>query len=168
VTIFKEKASLADLIVAKSLAILAHFPQAKDIPPPRQIVEEQIDFSRPWDFFDGASQDNGEHCGGGGVLHLSPTHFYKLKWGLGQGSNNYAELMALKLLLTFAGEKGISNLHIFGDSMVVINWLRKTQKCHNINLASILEEVFLISNIFTNLLFTHVYRERNGAIEITE
>jgi ribonuclease HI len=61
---------------------------------------------------------------------------------LGQGTNNFVELMALKLLLTFAGEKGILNLYIFGDSMVVITWLRKTQICHNINLTSILEEVF--------------------------
>jgi ribonuclease HI len=82
---------------------------------------------------------------------------------LGQGSNNYAELMALKLLLSFAGEKGITKLQIFGDSLVIINWMRKTQRCHNIFLASLLEEVFLITEIFTNLSFTHVYRERNGA-----
>jgi hypothetical protein len=33
--------------------------------------------------------------------------------------------------------------------------------CHNINLSSILEEVFLIANLFTNLSFKHVYKERN-------
>jgi ribonuclease HI len=81
---------------------------------------------------------------------------------LGQGTNNYEEIMALNLLLTFVGEKGILNLQIFGDSMVVINWLRKTQMCHNINLTSILEEVFLITNIFTNMSFKHVYKERNA------
>jgi ribonuclease HI len=99
------------------------------------------------------------------VIYISPSHYYNLKWGLGQGSNNYAELMALKLLLTFAGEKGITHLQIFGDSMVVINWMRKTQLCHNINLSSILDEVFLIANIFTNLSFQHVYRERNVATD---
>jgi hypothetical protein len=48
--------------------------------------------------------------------------------------------------------------------MVVITWLRKTQICHNINLTSILEEVFWITNIFTNMSFNHVYRERNITI----
>jgi ribonuclease HI len=125
------------------------------------VVVEHIDFSRPWDFFDGASQENGDRCGGGGVLFLTPSHFFNLKWGLGQGSNNFAEILALKLLLTFASEKEISNLQIFGDSMLVINWLWKSQQCHNIILSPILDEVFTIANIFTNLSFQHVYRERN-------
>jgi ribonuclease HI len=126
-------------------------------------MEEQVNQNRPWDFFDGASKDLGVRCGGGGVLHLLSTYFLKIKWGLGQGSNNCVELMALKLLLSFAGEKGIMNLQIFGDSFVIINWMRRTQRCHNIFLASLLEEVFPITKIFTNLSFTHVYRERNKA-----
>jgi ribonuclease HI len=125
-------------------------------------VEEHINTTRPWDFFDGASKDDGVLCGGGGILHLSPTHSFKLKWGLGQGTNNYAELMAFKAPAHFCWGKRILDLQIFGDSMVVINWMRKTQKCHNIILASLLEEVFLITDIFTNLSFKHVYRERNG------
>jgi ribonuclease HI len=129
------------------------------------VLEEQINCTRPWDFFDGASQENEDHCGGGGVLYISPSHFYKLKWGLGQGSNNYVELMVLKILLTFAGEKWISNLQIFGDSMMVINWSRKTQMCHNTILSPILDEVFLIANLFTNMSFQHVYRESNVATD---
>jgi hypothetical protein len=45
--------------------------------------------------------------------------------------------------------------------MLVINWLRRTQQCHNIILSPILDEVFTITNLFTNLSFNHVYRERN-------
>jgi hypothetical protein len=56
--------------------------------------------------------------------------------------------MSLKLLLLFAGEKGVKTLQIFGDSMTVINWARKTQKCHNIQLLSLLEEVFIILGHF--------------------
>jgi ribonuclease HI len=103
-----------------------------------------VDHSRPWAYFDGASQNDGQTCGGGAVLHLSDAHFFNLKLGLGPGTNNYAELMALKLLLNFAGEKGIRSIQIFGDSMVVINWVNKTQRCHNIILLPILEEVFII------------------------
>ena len=41
--------------------------------------------------------------------------------GLGEGSNNYAEIFSLKLLLIFAAEKGCRSLNVFGDSMNVIN-----------------------------------------------
>jgi ribonuclease HI len=161
VAIFKEKALLPDIFATK-IHLSLHIFDKRKIPPLRQIVEEQINITRPWDFFNGASQDNIDHFGGWGVLHLSPSHFYKIKQGLGQGTNNFVELIALNLLLTFVGEKGILTLHIFGYSMVVTNGLRKIQMCHNINLTSILEEVFLITNIFTNMSFNHAYRERNA------
>jgi ribonuclease HI len=61
----------------------------------------------------------------GGILYLKENHFYKIKMGLGPGSNNYVELMSLKLLLTFVGEKGITTIQIFGDSLNVINWVQE-------------------------------------------
>jgi ribonuclease HI len=125
------------------------------------VSEETMDRLRPWEYFDGASQNEGQLCGGGVILHLSDSHHFKIKMGLGPRTNNFVELMALKLLLTFVGEKGISNLQIFGDSMVVINWIRKFQKCHNIKLLPLLEEVFIILDTYTNFSTRHVYRERN-------
>jgi ribonuclease HI len=56
-------------------------------------------------FFLGASQDNNQLCGGGAFLYLLDTHLYKIRMGLGIGTNNYVELMSLKLMLLFAGEK---------------------------------------------------------------
>jgi hypothetical protein len=123
--IFNEKYSIPEHIVAQSLSILSHFPQGKDEPQVRNVVAETVDQTKPWAYFDGASQNDGQICGGGVVLYLFESHYYNLTMGLGPGTNNYAELMALKLLLTFAGEKGINSLQIFGDSMVVINWIRK-------------------------------------------
>jgi ribonuclease HI len=81
--------------------------------------------------------------------------------GLGSGTNNYVELMALKLLLLFTREKGIQQIHIFGDSMNVINWARKHQTCHNIFLCPILEEIFRLMDTFDTLVISHVYRDRN-------
>lgn len=123
-----------------------------------------MDQSRPWAYFDGASQNNVKLCGGV-VLHLLVSHVFHIKMGLGPGTNNYAELMALKLLLTFAGEKAITNLQIFGDSMMIINWIRKSQLCHNIRLLPLLEEVFIILGTYKNLSIRHVYRERNRAVD---
>jgi ribonuclease HI len=124
-----------------------------------------MDHSRLREFFYGASQHEGLLCGGGAILHLSYSHLFKLKWGLGPGTNNFIELMPLKLLLTFVEEKGISNLQIFGDSMVIINWIRKSQKCHNMRLFPLLVEVFLILDTYSNLSIHHLYRERNKAVD---
>jgi len=52
--------------------------------------------------------------------------------GLGKGTNNYAQLMALLLLLKTTNEQGLLSIQLFGDSMNVINWVKKTQCCHNL------------------------------------
>ena len=48
--------------------------------------------------------------------------FFSFKAGLRIGSNNFAEICALKLLLTLAREKNIVKIQLFGDSQLVINW----------------------------------------------
>jgi hypothetical protein len=149
-TIFKEKATVPEIIAATSLSILAHFPQEKNKPAIRAIQPELIDSSLPWAYFDGASQNL--LCGGGAVLYLSDSHFYKIKMGLGQGTNNYVELMALLLLLKFAREQGVHTIQLFGDSMNVINWSQKSQSCHNILLLPILEEIFSILDSFDSFV----------------
>jgi hypothetical protein len=65
---------------------------------PRDVREAAPDCSIPWGFFDGASSSDQTKCGGGGCLHLTPSHYFTLKAGLGRGTNNYSELLALKLL----------------------------------------------------------------------
>jgi ribonuclease HI len=68
--------------------------------------------------------------------------------GLGKGTNNYVELMALLLLLKFSIEQGLHSIQLFGDSMNVINGLQKIQSCHNIILQPILEEISTILDSF--------------------
>jgi ribonuclease HI len=120
---------------------------------------EAIDKSKPWAYFDGASQNH--TCGGGIVLHLAENHSFHLKLGLGQGTNNYVELLTLKLLLLFTKEKEILHLQIYGDSMNVINWARKLQQCHNIFLLPILEDIFRLLEEFDTVVISHVYRNMN-------
>ena len=68
-------------------------------------MEIEIDRSMPWGFFDGEAQNN--LCGGGAILFLSENHSFELMVGLGEGSNNYVELMSLKLLLILQQRKGV-------------------------------------------------------------
>ena len=48
-------------------------------------------------------------------------NYITFKEGLGLGSNNFAELSALRLLMTKALEWDVRNLQIFGDSKIIIN-----------------------------------------------
>jgi hypothetical protein len=56
-----------------------------------------------------------------GPLFLSESHFFKLTMGLGNGTNNYVEIMSFKILLLFSKEKGVISFQIFWDSMLAIN-----------------------------------------------
>jgi ribonuclease HI len=81
--------------------------------------------------------------------------------GLGKGTNNYAELMTLLLLLKTTKEQGLHSIQLFGDSMNVINWVQKTQSCHNIFLQPILREISTLLASFDSFSIRHVYRDRN-------
>jgi len=124
----------------------------------------EIDRSVPWGFFDGAAQNN--RCGGGALLYLSDSHHYVLTFGLGEGTNNYAELMSLKLLLIFAVEKGCQKLNVFGDSMNVINWISMTQECRNMRLDMLISSIRRVLQNIEIFSCRHVYRENNQEADL--
>ena len=103
---------------------------------------------------------------GGATLFLNPTHHFQISMGLGSGTNNYIELMALKLLLCFAIERNCKKLQVFADSLIVINWIKKIKKCRNTSLAALFEEVSRLLTNFESLTLKHVYRERNMDADI--
>ena len=69
---------------------------------------ETINKKIPWDFLDGASQN--QAYGGGETLYLSETHQFQIQMGIGSGTNNHAELSSLKLLLYFILENNCTYL----------------------------------------------------------
>ena len=97
----------------------------------------------------------------GGALHISDNHHYAYRVRLGLGTNNFAEVMALKSLIHFVVEKNIKRLQIYGDSFIIINWDKRTQICHLMRLIPILEEIHQLKLFFDDIVFNHVYREHN-------
>lgn len=65
------------------------------------------------------------------------------------------------MLMILAHENGVQKMQIFGDSMVIINWINQTQRCHNIYLISILEEVDHLKTTFNQISFTHIFKDQN-------
>jgi hypothetical protein len=102
--IFNEKSSTPVVTAVQICGFIEAFPHHIKVAKQRDVLALEIDESMPWGFYDGSALEN--NCGGGAILHLSLTHSYHLFWGLGEGGNNYAEIMSLKLLLIFAKEIG--------------------------------------------------------------
>eukprot|EP01018_Ginkgo_biloba_P004985 Gb_28741 [translate_table: standard] len=84
-----------------------------------------------------------------------------LEGGLGIGTSNYAELLALKLLLKLAADKEVRMLQVFGDSLVLIECMRGNRRMENILLRLIYDEVQAFKTLFNRITFHHVYKERN-------
>ena len=81
--------------------MLRSFPSDKSAVKIRSVFVS-IDKTYPWGYFDGSRAREPKVCGAGGVLYFSDVHYLTFKAGLGTGTNNSAELCALKLLLTLA------------------------------------------------------------------
>ena len=148
------------------LGMLSPFTQDKLVVRIRPVVEEVVDKAYPWGYFDGSAAREPKTCGVGGLLFISYEHFFTFKAGLGIGTNNYVELLGLKLLLTLSLDNNFKKLLIFGDSQLVINWATSKYHIQNIQLAQILLEVNRLANMFESMRFVHIYCERNTLADV--
>ena len=126
----------------------------------KNIIEENIDKTNPWGYFDGSAVGDPHLCGAGGILYLKDDHYITFKAGLGIGTNNFAEICALKLLLSLALGNQISKIMVFGDSLLVINWVTGKFRIHNLELSQIVLEVIRISDLFEYADFKHIYHQK--------
>ena len=152
-------------VTSSCLGMLSSYPQDNVAVKIRIITEEIIDKRKPRVYFDGSASGNPHLCGVGGILYLKEDHYFTFKAGLGVGNNNLAKLYAMKLLLISALDKQITKIQFFGDSMLVINSITGKFRIHNLQLAQILQEVNRLSDLFEQIDFKHIYRERNPSAD---
>ena len=129
-------------------------------------MSEVIDKSYPWGYFDGSAAGDPKLCGAGGLIFITDQHYFSFKDGLGFGSNNFAELLGLKLLLSLSLENNFKKLQIFDDSQLVINWVSGKYRIQNVQLAQILMDVNRLVDMFDSMVFMHIYREHNTSADI--
>ena len=96
--------------------------KAGKVNAPQILKTAEIDKSYAQGFFDGACQGYQGICGVGGFLFLKDNHSFSFKAALGIGTNNWAEMYALWLLMRLASEKGINQLQVLGDSNLILDW----------------------------------------------
>lgn len=147
--------------------IIAAYSELLDPPPPKvhhpHPPPPRIDQNTPWAYFDGVAKRLS--CGGSFIIYKTEHHYYKVKAGLGTGTNNFAELITLRHLLHFALSHHFTCINIFGDSKIIINWFNNISSCHIHTLSIILNEVLELEAAFNNITCSHIYREHNESAD---
>jgi len=114
-------------------------------------------------YFDGCSKGNPGLSGAGAVIYSSTNQeiWAESKFVGKKQTNNYAEYSGLILGLEKAQELKIDNLHVFGDSLLVIKQLRGEYKVYSPNIIPLFNKAKKISDSFKKIEFTHIYRDKN-------
>lgn len=157
--IFQDKRTPISVTAIQCVSIYSSIPDPEVKKSQVQIKDVNIKEGIPWAFFDGASQNN--RVGAGIVIHINANHTLKASVGLGTGTNNFAELSALRLLLCWLIQRNIFTIQIFGDSLNVINWVNGKCLCKNQILKPLLEELQVVKSSFNSFSLCHIYRDNN-------
>eukprot|EP00253_Pinus_taeda_P030772 PITA_30772 len=162
-SVFQDQVISLSTIATNCAAIYSSIPPPESKNSQKHDKPINIQEGSPWAFCDGASQQN--RAGAGLCIHLNHDHTLKASVGLGPGSNNYAELSALRLLICWSLQRNISTIQIFGDSMNVVKWVNGNEICQNQILKPILEDILSLKSRFNNFSICHIYRDKNTAAD---
>ena len=134
----------------------------------------EADFSDWWKnknkvtiFFDGASKGNPGNTGAGGLIFLPGGWIQTcFSWGLGQLSNNQAELYTLLKAFQLASETGHSNLQIFGDSELIVKVLNYAAKFFHLSLNVTMHMLHFILIECMSVSSFHILRDFNKLADL--
>lgn len=118
-------------------------------------------------FTDGGSRGNpGPSASGFVLLNMEDKVLVERGVYLGVTTNNQAEYQALKLGLEEALSYGAHTVHIFMDSMLVVNQMKGVFKVKNRDLWPIHDAIKALTDRFERVSFQHVPREFNKLADI--
>ena len=112
--------------------------------------------------FDGASRGNPGKAGAGAVIYENDKEIWTTSRYLGIQTNNYAECFAMVLGIEEAYNRGIRNLLVEGDSMLIINQLKGKWQIKNKDLKDLHLSIVLILKSFNSIIYNHIYRNFNS------
>ena len=113
--------------------------------------------------FDGLSIPNPGEATSGAVL-FSPTGEIVFETGeyMANGTNNTAEYTGLLIGVRLALEKGVRNIRIEGDSMLVIKQVLGQWKVANVALSELHAKILVCLEKFDYVALRHVLRDKNS------
>lgn len=77
------------------------------------------------------------------------------------GTNTRAELLALWALLWFSNRLQVHSLHVFGDSMSIVDWAAGNCKLRSLPLHHWIVRTHRLIADFDQIFFKHIYRSFN-------
>ena len=112
--------------------------------------------------FDGCSKGNPGLSGAGAVIYNNNIEVWAgYSFVDTSATNNQAEYAGLIVGLEMARDNCIKKLHVYGDSLLVINQVTKKWKIKNEELSKLCNYVFTLLHNFDNISFEHVLRNKN-------
>jgi ribonuclease HI len=113
-------------------------------------------------YADGGSRGNpGPSASGFAIMDMDGQIVVKKGIYLGVTTNNQAEYQALRLGLEEARNMGVREVHVYMDSLLVINQMVGIFKVKNRDLWPIHEAIKELAATFKHVSYTHVPRELN-------
>ena len=113
-------------------------------------------------YADGGSRGNpGPSASGYALLSMDDVVIFQGGNYLGITTNNQAEYNALKVGLDEAAMRGVKVVHVYMDSLLVVNQMKGLYKVKNPELAPVYTSIKNSLNRFQEVTFTHVPRELN-------
>lgn len=117
-------------------------------------------------YFDGSSKRNPGRGGAGAVLYTQTdtnrSEMFALSHFVGENvTNNFAEYTGLVIGLTECLKRGVKQLCVKGDSLLVIQQMRGVYKVKSENLKGVYTQAKDLASQFEAIQFIHVYREEN-------
>lgn len=158
--IFEDKEPLATLLITKLESFLALHPVPHLTKKSRQIGP------KPHHTFpvlcSAIKQGRQLNKGGAGfVIYISETHYYSFSVGCGLSTNTRAELLALWSVLRVCYLMGLPIQMIYGDSMVIIQWVNRLSALHAPTFKHWCDEIFTMIQLAPPVSFSHIFREHN-------
>jgi hypothetical protein len=98
-------------------------------------------------------QQKGEH---GGLYIFFEDSSISLEASLGEPTNNFNKFKGIIFLLILAKERGITQLNIFDDLVLVINCLNGKNNIHNYTLQPLLDYIKRLLYFLSLFTFTHL------------
>ena len=113
-------------------------------------------------YFDGCSKGNPGKAGAGAVLYLGGNEIWANAVFVGNKStNNVAEYTGLLIGMNEAIGQNISELSVYGDSMLVIKQMRGEYKVTSAAMKPLYDKAKLLEKSFKKISYAHVYRDKN-------
>jgi ribonuclease HI len=79
----------------------------------------------------------------------------------GRGTNTKAELLGAWTTLTLAKHLNLTNLHLMGDSKLVIEWLKQKVRLNSVSIEGWKNRIHELVASFQTINYSHIFREFN-------